>query len=316
LQFSMHPDGMLGKLLFLCVVASAFSVHDVTVDCGAHGNELDIDELRHECFEHEVEEACQKLDCIDPQLTFEIPGGDKEESEGGEAVNATASETSGGGGSKPDAAGAPTQEIPKNSYKRTTWADWVQYDDKPLSNFFYFEQGLTPEQADRVVEMAKQLPTKDGTVFDSGDSTSVVRSYRKSKIRWIPKTEPFMWLYLELANLINTANKRMWNFDIQGMQEDIQFTEYHSNEQGFYDWHVDVGESTSMRKISIVVMLSDPADYEGGLLQLKTGQTERTVPRAKGTVILFPPYILHRVTPVTAGTRRTLVLWVSGPPFR
>jgi len=167
-----------------------------------------------------------------------------------------------------------------------------------------------------VVELAKQLPTKDGTVFDSGDSTSIVRSYRKSKIRWIPKTEQFMWLYWELANLINTANNRMWNFDIHGMQEDIQFTEYHGNDQGFYDWHLDVGESTSMRKISIVVMLSDPADYEGGLLQFKTGQTERTVPREKGTVILFPPYFLHRVTPVTAGTRRTLVLWVSGPPFR
>jgi PKHD-type hydroxylase len=295
---------MLGKLLFLCVVASAFSVHDVTVDCGAHGNELDIDELRHECFEHEVEEACQKLSCIAPQ-------------EGGEEVNATASATSGGmSASKPDAAGAPTQEIPKNSYLRTTWSDWVEYDDRPLSNFFYFEQGLTPEQADRVVELAKKLPTKDGTVFDSGDTTSVVRSYRKSKIRWIPKTEEFMWLYWELVNLIKTANKRMWNFDIQGLQEDIQFTEYHGNDQGFYDWHVDIGESTSMRKLSIVVMLSDPADYEGGLLQLKTGQTERTVPREKGTVILFPPYFLHRVTPVTAGTRRTLVLWVSGPPFR
>jgi PKHD-type hydroxylase len=297
---------MLGKLLFLCVVASAFSIHDVTVDCGAHGNELDIDELRHECFEHEVEEACQKLNCAAPQ-------------ERGEEVNATASATSGGiSVSKSDAVVVEsfTKEIPKNSYRRTTWADWIEYDDRPLSNFFYFDNGLTPEQADRVVELAQKLPLKDGTVFDKGDSTSVVRSYRKSKIRWIPKTEEFMWLYWELANLINTANKQMWNFDIHGMQEDIQFTEYHGNDQGFYDWHLDVGASTSMRKISIVVMLSDPADYEGGLLQFKTGQTERTVPRAKGTVILFPPYFLHRVTPVTAGTRRTLVLWVSGPPFR
>jgi PKHD-type hydroxylase len=297
---------MLWKLLFLCIVAFAFSVHDVTVDCQAHANELDIDELRHECFEHEVEEACQKLNCIAPQ-------------EGGEEVqhNVTASTTSSGNyASKPASAGAPTREIPKNSYQRTTWADWVEYEDRPLSNFFYFEHGLTPEQADRVVELAKQLPTKDGAVFDSGDTTSIVRSYRKSKIRWIPKTEQFMWLYWELASLVNIANKRMWNFDIQGMQEDIQFTEYHGNDQGFYDWHLDVGESTSMRKISIVVMLSDPADYEGGLLQFKTGQTERTVPREKGTVILFPPYFLHRVIPVTAGTRRTLVLWVSGPPFR
>jgi PKHD-type hydroxylase len=305
---------MLGKLLFLCVVASAFSVHDVTVDCEAR-IELDIDELRHECLEHEVEEACQKLTCIAPQERGEEVN--VTASTTGEEVNVTASTTSSGiSREKPAAAGAPTKQIPKNSYQRTTWADWVEYDDRPLSNFYYFENGLTPEQADRVVELAKQLPTKDGAVFDSGDTTSIVRSYRKSKIRWIPKTEEFMWLYWELANLINTANNKMWHFDIQGMQEDIQFTEYYGNDHGFYDWHLDVGESTSMRKISIVVMLSDPADYEGGLLQFKTGQTERTVPREKGTVVLFPPYFLHRVTPVTAGTRRTLVLWVSGPPFR
>jgi PKHD-type hydroxylase len=39
-------------------------------------------------------------------------------------------------------------------------------------------------------------------------------------------------------------------------------------------------------------------------------------PREKGTVIMFPSYLLHRVTPVTKGVRKSLVLWVGGTTFR
>ena len=74
-------------------------------------------------------------------------------------------------------------------------------------------------------------------------------------------------------------------------------------------------DETSSRKISIVVQLSDPLEYEGGELQISDGGTNRVCEKTKGTIIIFPSYLLHRVTPVTKGTRRSLVLWVTGPPF-
>ena len=38
--------------------------------------------------------------------------------------------------------------------------------------------------------------------------------------------------------------------------------------------------------------------------------------RPQGSVIVFPSFVWHRVTPVTKGTRYSLVLWTCGQPFR
>jgi PKHD-type hydroxylase len=83
-----------------------------------------------------------------------------------------------------------------------------------------------------------------------------------------------------------------------------------------YDWHVDVGGGVlSTRKISIVIQLDHPTDYEGGDLILKRGAGDEPVFKQKGSVVMFPSYMLHRVTPVTGGLRRTAVLWATGPHF-
>jgi PKHD-type hydroxylase len=71
-----------------------------------------------------------------------------------------------------------------------------------------------------------------------------------------------------------------------------------------------------VRKLSFSVMLTDPEEYEGGELLLKIDSFPITPPNKKGTVIFFPSYVLHEVTPVTKGTRKTLVGWVLGPKFR
>jgi PKHD-type hydroxylase len=73
---------------------------------------------------------------------------------------------------------------------------------------------------------------------------------------------------------------------------------------------------SATRKLSLVMQLSDPYEYEGGELQLKTGHNDITIPKQKGLVTIFPSFTLHRVTPLTSGTRRTLVVWVAGPPFK
>jgi PKHD-type hydroxylase len=71
-----------------------------------------------------------------------------------------------------------------------------------------------------------------------------------------------------------------------------------------------------LRKISLVVQMSDPEDYEGGSLELNTGGPIVEPTKTKGSVIIFPSYLLHRVTPVTSGLRKSLVLWAGGSSLK
>jgi PKHD-type hydroxylase len=75
-------------------------------------------------------------------------------------------------------------------------------------------------------------------------------------------------------------------------------------------------DGSSPRKLSLILQLSDATEYEGGELQLKDSSDHTAVERKKGHLIAFPSYLLHRVTPVTKGIRRSLVVWISGPAFR
>ena len=181
-----------------------------------------------------------------------------------------------------------------------------------LNNYYFFQGGLSTEE---IVRLDKQL--EDIELHEGNTSGVVNKRYRDSRISWLPKTEEWMWLYNKVGLYANRANDAMWNFDISFMNEQIQYTEYDESYKGKYDWHVDFGEgSSSLRKIAIVVQLSDSEDYEGCELQFYTSKSITTAPQGKGTVICFPTYFLHRVTPITKGKRRSLVLWVSGRPFK
>lgn len=142
-------------------------------------------------------------------------------------------------------------------------------------------------------------------------------SIRKTQIVWIePGTEIFDTIY----NYVDSANKNAgWNFDISGM-ENVQLGKY--TDGGFYDWHMDTfapDEGNFQRKLSCVVQLTDPEEYDGGDLILKTGKNDtdvHTFSRKKGSVIVFPSMIYHKVTPVTRGTRYSAVAWMRGQAFK
>jgi PKHD-type hydroxylase len=85
---------------------------------------------------------------------------------------------------------------------------------------------------------------------------------------------------------------------------------------GHYDWHADLGPGISNRKLSVVLQLSDPKDYVGGDLQMNTGGAITTVPKEYGLLCFFPSFVLHRVTPLTSGTRTSLVTWLCGANLR
>ena len=183
--------------------------------------------------------------------------------------------------------------------------------------FVFWNKGFTEEECDKIVEFGKQKQLSSATINVNTTDTA----WRRSAINWISEKEQ-PWLYSKLEYIIQQLNGQYYNFDLWGFHEDLQFTIYKEENAGFYDWHVDSFSSVINnidqrlpRKLSVVVQLSDPEDYEGGTLCVNSGRIQ-SAPKAKGTVIAFPSYMLHKVNPVTKGRRYSLVMWVCGPHFR
>ncbi len=174
---------------------------------------------------------------------------------------------------------------------------------------------------------------------------------RDSKVSWIDEE----WVYDLIVPKVREINKKAgWDYDIDGF-ESIQFTKYEAP-GGFYGWHMDSGgdwhsvykkyfpglspnverpDGTlpgnwtkdqsivgKVRKLSITINLSDENDYDGGLLKFDCGQhtkkqfVECEEIKPRGSMIVFPSYTYHCVTPITRGTRYSLVLWCLGRPFK
>ena len=192
-----------------------------------------------------------------------------------------------------------------------------------MTGWYYFDSAFSEEELKELEDMIQSIPYVAATVAN-GLGLEEMREYRKSNIKWISAVDDtnnamhrYHWLYERLMDCITEANRNMWNFDLYGLTDSIQYTEYDGTEEGFYGWHVDIGpRELSLRKVSLVVQLSEPSEYEGGELHLKTGKDHRVLPNAKGTVVVFPSYLLHRVTPVTSGLRKSLVLWAGGSRLR
>lgn len=183
------------------------------------------------------------------------------------------------------------------------------------TNYYWFQEGFTPEELARIEELTTELDFVKGQT-ESGDTDPQMRN---SQIKWVPFSPETKWIYDKLGDYAWEANKEMFQFDIDYMPENIQYTEYYGSDEGGYEWHMDIGSTDNMnlRKISITVQLSDSDEYEGGDLQLWMGGTQPyTAPRGKGNVIVFPSFMLHRVTPVTKGTRKSFVIWLGGGHYK
>lgn len=188
------------------------------------------------------------------------------------------------------------------------------FSDVNYTDYYWFNEGFTAEELQRI---ESQTGTIDFEKAATGqDKSSQISQYRKSQIKWCPQTDEWHWVYEKLHNMIYEANEIMWKMNITHMREQIQYTEYYEG-GGHYDWHMDCGIGIqNQRKLSVTVQLSDSDEYEGGDLQFNLGGDPKTGQRGKGNVIIFPSFYLHRVTPVTKGTRKSFVLWVGGEPYR
>jgi PKHD-type hydroxylase len=181
-----------------------------------------------------------------------------------------------------------------------------------IQDWAYYDDAFSSDECDSIVEYCRQQDLKESVI---GNEHSLDLSVRKSKVAFIPPTSFMIPHYQKLSAIIDTLNQQFFKFDLHGFGEHLQFTEYDAP-GGKYNSHVDRGFNIPVRKLSIVLQLTDPKNYEGGELELFVNMEIPTkLPKTRGTLIAFPSFQVHRVTPLTKGTRNSLVGWINGKQF-
>jgi PKHD-type hydroxylase len=207
-----------------------------------------------------------------------------------------------------------------------------------LTNYYwYFKSAIPPKICDDIIKYGlsqSQTMARTGQYGDkqlNKDEIKDMQKKRKSDIVWL--NDP--WVYKEIHPYVHQANKDAgWNFDWE-KSESCQFTKYKLNQ--FYDWHRDSwdkpydkegSDNGKIRKLSMTCQLTDGSEYEGGQLEFDFRNydphmrdeakhvTQAKEILTKGSIIVFPSFVWHRVKPVTSGTRYSLVVWNIGRPFR
>jgi len=191
-----------------------------------------------------------------------------------------------------------------------------ELDLHPTSTFIVWANAFSPAELDRIEAYGDRLPVDEAVIASSASDNIVRGEVRVTRTAWLSLTPESKWIYDRLQRVARTLNDRVYQFELSGFSEHLQYTVYHGSESGHYDWHVDQGPLRTRRKLSLSVQLTDPAGYQGCDLQFYGGNQIETAPRERGTVIAFPSYVLHRVTPCTKGTRKAIVAWTTGPQFR
>ena len=183
-----------------------------------------------------------------------------------------------------------------HTYPRTPWAWW--------------EGAFNEQEIDWLQDRARSATTNAFV----GSGGLVKPDIRRSQVNWLTCTPETNWVYERLSDIAAILNAKHFQLNLTGFGEPLQLTNYNSKEDGMYGWHQDFGGKIS-RKLSLVLQLSDPADYEGGNLQVMNSANPENIRKQRGLIAAFPSYTLHQVEPVTKGTRQSLVAWVSGAPF-
>ena len=206
-----------------------------------------------------------------------------------------------------------------------------------LTNYYWYFKSVIPERiCNDIVKYGKQLQDQMAVTGGFGNKklnakeTKDLKKKRNSDIVWINDT----WIYKEIQPYIHTANQSAgWNFQWD-FSESCQFTKYTKGQ--FYDWHCDGWDKPyqrkqgdlshgKVRKLSVTVTLTDPKKYKGGELEFdfrnqdpdkKPNIHKCTEILPKGSLVVFPSFVWHRVCPVKSGERNSLVIWNLGWPYK
>ena len=176
---------------------------------------------------------------------------------------------------------------------------------------------FTPKKCQMIIEAGRSEPRKNAEVGSSEGIRGGVydTKTRTSHISWIP-FKKMNYMYKDIEKIMKATNGNHFGFDGMTITEMAQYTDY--PEGGFYDWHVDndtnMQHEPPVRKISMTCLLSPESEFEGGDLELMA--EGKVVKIKQGHAVFFASFIRHRVTPVIRGTRKSLVMWFGGTPFK
>ena len=183
----------------------------------------------------------------------------------------------------------------------------------------YFENIFTPEECQHIINEGLQLPNKQATLGVEGSLTD--NEFRSSIVRFFEPTNPtYHFIHDKLWKYAITANHDWFKFNINRLPY-IQLAEYDESYKGHYRRHIDTfwmnDDPIYHRKLTCVVQLTNPDNYEGGNLELYNVRETPDVTgvRKQGTAIFFPGFIEHQANPVTKGRRYSLAAWFEGPKF-
>jgi PKHD-type hydroxylase len=188
--------------------------------------------------------------------------------------------------------------------------------------YCYLDDAFTIDELNLIENYCQNFDTDTATTVGADFS---IESIRKSKVCHIKRygNSEIDWFFERINNCILHMNDEFYNFELNGY-ESFQYTEYDEEYKGAYGYHIDLLTSNpnipnmgETRKLSVVIFLSDIGSYEGGQFTIKADEnSEITIEQKKGRMIFFPSFFLHKVHPLTKGTRKSIVVWVEGPKFK
>lgn len=182
----------------------------------------------------------------------------------------------------------------------------------------YWDNAFTEEELQKIIDYCESKELSHGTTFGQ-QSKEETEKIRISDVGFHNRNPETAWIFDRVNFVLQSANEMFYGFHLNGY-DSFQYTTYDAEKNGNYDWHMDthMGSSTDqfeIRKLSMTLLLDD--NFEGGEFQLNVGNQNQPaiLPAQKGRALLFPSFMCHRVTPVTKGKRRSLVVWCLGPKF-
>lgn len=187
----------------------------------------------------------------------------------------------------------------------------------------YWADYVSPTLCDNVIQNAKKLAANEPTIGSSSGKAN--EEYRRSVVRWVDVSinPEFTVVHDLMWKAMARINEDWFRFNVTSLPP-MQFTEYDASYLGEYKSHQDVFWVTNTpnhRKLTLILQLSDPSEYQGGDLMLEylsqdPSGGDYSMMKRKGSIIAFPSFIYHRLTPVTMGKRYSLVAWFEGPKFQ
>ena len=186
----------------------------------------------------------------------------------------------------------------------------------------YWNNLFTDEELDQIFEYCNDLPAETAHTGHQKTEQTTREDVRKSQVAWVYRNNDTEWIFSRYDGAVQRINTSLFNVDIEPLSS-LQFTRY-EEDGGHYDWHWDMQLAPEpfepniirQRKISVVTQLNDPEDYNGGVLKVGPCGRIYDIDQGKGVTCMFLSFVNHMVTPVTKGTRYSLVGWYEGPDWR